>query len=141
MAGSDVFIGWVKDGQVHFGDRWAAQQGVMPSLDLRQDYFMVSGGETAPASTEAALSRRAVIGIAVSAAVVSLSIIGFFLLLQRRSRSVTKVQPAHGNREAVKTENLDPPSVHRGSLEGGETDGETGGETGETTATMFTTSS
>jgi len=119
MAGSDVFIGWVKDGQVHFADRYAYQQGIIPTMDVHQDYYAISAGEmtTSPDKTKGPLSRGGVIGVSIAAAIVGLSIIVFVFWLQRRSHKGMKVQPGKLNTQ----EQVDPPSDHHHeSLEGGE---------------------
>ncbi|KAK3764734.1 hypothetical protein RRG08_042044 [Elysia crispata] len=50
MKSSDVIIGWVKDGQVHFADRHA-EGNFLPAKDLRQDWSLISGQETGQYTT------------------------------------------------------------------------------------------
>jgi len=52
MIGSDVLIGWVKDGQVYFEDRFATEQA-LPPVDKLQDYYNVQASEIhSPKSVE-----------------------------------------------------------------------------------------
>jgi len=44
MEGADVVIGWVKDYEVHFADRFSVTQ-TLPEVDKEQDYVFVSGHE------------------------------------------------------------------------------------------------
>ncbi|KAI8484201.1 hypothetical protein Bbelb_379860 [Branchiostoma belcheri] len=44
MPGSDIAIGWVKDGTAHLTDRYAEAQA-QPSVDESQDWELVSGNE------------------------------------------------------------------------------------------------
>ncbi|KAK3792767.1 hypothetical protein RRG08_023100 [Elysia crispata] len=44
MKSSDVIIGWVKDGRVHFADRHAEGQ-FLPAVDSSQDWTLVMGQE------------------------------------------------------------------------------------------------
>ncbi|KAK3781429.1 hypothetical protein RRG08_019055 [Elysia crispata] len=44
MKSSDVIIGWVKDGQVHFADRHADGH-FLPAKDSHQDWSLISGHE------------------------------------------------------------------------------------------------
>ncbi|RUS81877.1 hypothetical protein EGW08_010347 [Elysia chlorotica] len=45
MKSSDVIIGWVKDGQVHFADRHADGH-FLPAKDASQDWTLISGQES-----------------------------------------------------------------------------------------------
>jgi len=45
MAGSDMIIGWVKDGVTYFKDRRATGQ-VMPTVDSSQNWVLLSGSES-----------------------------------------------------------------------------------------------
>ncbi|BFZ05906.1 hypothetical protein BsWGS_08945 [Bradybaena similaris] len=44
MAGSDIVIGWVKDGKAYFKDRYANGNSV-PDVDASQDWFLLSAAE------------------------------------------------------------------------------------------------
>jgi len=64
MEGADILLGWVKDGQVYFADRFAEAKA-KPPVDVKQDYYDITGGEyseTAPSSSnESWMTRRAAI--------------------------------------------------------------------------------
>ncbi|CAG5133807.1 unnamed protein product [Candidula unifasciata] len=45
MAGSDIVIGWVKDQQAYFKDRYASGNTV-PGVDASQDWFLLNAAET-----------------------------------------------------------------------------------------------
>ncbi|CAH1269899.1 MOXD1 [Branchiostoma lanceolatum] len=44
MSGSDIVIGWVKDGKAHLTDRYA-DANAQPAMDESQDWELVSGNE------------------------------------------------------------------------------------------------
>ncbi|KAG8191052.1 hypothetical protein JTE90_029492 [Oedothorax gibbosus] len=46
MAGSDIAIGWVKNGKAHLQDRHAYKNG-LPALDEQQDWHLLNGFENA----------------------------------------------------------------------------------------------
>jgi len=82
MDGADVFIAWVKDGQVHFADRFATQKA-LPGVDALQDAFDISAGEISTSSDDnnsddSVLSKQALIGVTV---VGSILFIGIALIL------------------------------------------------------------
>jgi len=87
---SDILIGWVKDGEVHFADRFAPVKA-MPIVDMYQDFYNISGGET-KSSSESGLSQPAVIGISAGGAIVGLVIVAFLIYLYLRSRRSTKME-------------------------------------------------
>jgi hypothetical protein len=96
MANSDVVIGWYKDGVLHFSDRFAKQQGVIPPVDAKQDYYNVAGGEiittdTAPSSSKDLVNRPTKIGVSVAGSVIGVILIILITYLCIKKRKKHKV--------------------------------------------------
>jgi hypothetical protein len=117
MDGADVFIGWVKDGQVYFADRFATQKS-LPPVDTRQDFYDISGGQYTtpdqqPATSEALLSKEAIIGVSVGGGLifVGLFLIFFFHCRKKQQKDTLLTTDTYGG--TTDNENLDPPSRNK----------------------------
>jgi len=88
MEGSDVFIGWVKDGKGHFADRFATMKA-LPPQDTFQDFYDIQMGQVADSS---GLSHGAIAGIVISAfSVVALLFVGgFFWYRWKQNKGAVK---------------------------------------------------
>jgi hypothetical protein len=87
MEGADVLIGWVKDGELHFADRFAPAKA-MPVQDTLQDFYGVSGGQIV--DKPAGLSQAAIAGLAAAGTILAVALIGtllYFGLFRSRKRS------------------------------------------------------
>jgi len=83
MQGSDIMIGWVKDGQAYFADRFAFAKA-LPPPDQYQDLFDVTAGEY---TTSQGLTEAQLFGIVVGSGVVGIGLIAILIIyLFRRSR-------------------------------------------------------
>jgi len=86
MEGADVFIGWVKDDQVHFADRFATKKQ-LPGVDVNQDFFDIKGSQVTLSSASGGLTTRQIAGIgAAGGAALVLIILGFIYLIRRKNR-------------------------------------------------------
>jgi hypothetical protein len=121
MEGADVLIGWVKDGEIHFGDRFATQRA-QPPMDTLQDFYDISAGEYTTKS-ESALSTKAIIGISVGGGLIFLALVillAFHCSRRRKNHDLDTVltTDTYGgmretNRERDMDETLDPPSTNK----------------------------
>jgi len=94
MEGADVLIGWVKDGQAHFADRFANYKS-LPPVDQLQDFYQVSAGQVT--SSQAGLSQAAIIGISVGSASAILILLIAIVICLRKTSSKLEYQAMDEN--------------------------------------------
>jgi len=105
MADSDVFIGWQKNGQLYFADRYAFAQGIIPVVDRHQDFYNIQGGEVDNTPQSSSLVNQPTkIGVSVAGSVIGvicIALVVYFCL--RRTKKVNLIQ-IQNHKENMQTE-------------------------------------
>jgi hypothetical protein len=87
MEGADVFIGWVKDDEVYFADRFATKKQ-LPGIDANQDFYDIKGSEVTLTPSSSGLTTRQIAGLgAAGGAVFVLLIFGLIYVIRKRNNN------------------------------------------------------